>query len=136
MPHVFFSLVIFTVLELILFSFYIGGKNLSEHEKMAHISIALCGERLAKPSIVCSPEYSIHGIGIDISILGRDKEKQMSVEEINKIIVRAKEIKPLLTKGMLQINFKIQKTTSETYNKVKRMRARTFSYKTYKTVML
>ncbi len=131
---VLYSFLVFIVVDSLLYKLDVSLKSLNEHKKIHYISIALCGEKSDLKIVQCAPEYYTNGVAV--SILSSKKSDEMSVLEINKIIQRAKEIKPLITDKTLRLNFSTQVIRSESRNKLKGTKNIFYTYNVYKSVDL
>ena len=130
----FYSVLIFLTIVFFFFNFKMGFKSLTEHKKLVDISIALCGKPLEKERIHCGPKFTVDGI--TVRVLSRLKTNKLSDEEINKIVVRAKEVKPLITTKTLQLNFTTQVISKESTNNSKGAKVTFYSYHIYKTIQI
>jgi len=131
---VLYSFLVFLSVVFLLHSLSLGFKSITEHEKLVNISIGLCGKQLDKVKIFCGPEFTVNGL--TVSVLSKLKINKLSEDEINKVVIRAREIKPLLNVRTLTLNFTTQLVDRESTNKLKGTKVVFYSYNIYKTVQI
>ena len=130
----FYSLLVFFGVGFFLLNVNQDFKSITEHENIVNISVALCGKYVEKGSLFCGPEFTMSGIVI--RVMSKLKINELSKDEINKIVTRAKEIKPLITDKTLQLDFTTQVVSHQSADKSKGMKAIFYSYHIYKTIKI